>query len=501
MVHPDRQWAGTFMKKLKTIFLKIEPALKKRLPGTWTAFRVSYCVMLVVGLFSQSAADTLWTQAIRFPGYNAFGHHCRETVDGGILMTGYALSIDTANPGDKGFLLKTSGTGEIQWKVLYDDTVMMWGTSIIKADDNGYFISGISGRTGEASYDSCDGVIIETDPQGAVKRRMVFDQGGWDAADFSISTPDNGMAVVGLTKTGDPLSVNGWIFKTDQNGLVQWSNVIGDTNWDVCFDICRTNDNGYSATGYTESTDSLSQLDIWLIRLDSSGGIKWKRIYDGSSPSSTEIAYAVAQTADRGFIVAGFCAETKKDVFVMRTDSIGGVLWEKKYGKEQDEEATSLIAMPDGGFLVAGTVSSLVDTTVTSDIWILRLDSNGDTLWTRTYGSVWNDYVERLTPASNGCCLIAGSTRLSGEGERDAWLLKFSPDEAKAHRDPNKRTLTPSAQTIRKVYVEKTISKSCSGAYGSPAKVAEIFDMRGRSLSRFAKNNAAGLYISRSVSR
>ena len=468
-------------------------------PCPWTGNVVcKYCMMLVIGMFCLSAADTLWTQTLRFPGYNAYGHHCKETIDGGILMTGYAISIDTANPGEKGFLLKTKSTGELLWKVLYEDTVLMWGTAIIKADNNGYFISGISGLTSDASYDSCDGVIIETDLQGAVKRRIVFDQGRWDAADFSISTPDNGMAIVGLTKTGDPVSVNGWIFKTDQDGQVQWSKVIGDTSWDVCFDICQTNDSGYIATGYTESTDSLSQLDLWLIRLDSLGEIKWKRICKGSLPSSTEIGYAVAQTADGGFIVAGFCAEKDKDVFIIRTDSIGEALWEKKYGKEQDEEATSLITMPDGGFLVAGTVASVVDTMITNDVWILRLDYKGDTLWTRTYGRVWNDYAERMTPVSNGCCFIAGSTRLSEDGERDAWLLKFSPDEAKVRFGPNKMISTPLARTIRKVYLKKTFSKS---TYATATTIAALFDMRGRSLSRCATNNAAGFYISRIAGR
>ena len=458
-------------------------------------------MMLVVGLFSLSAADTLWTQAIRFPGYNAYGQHCKETIDGGILMTGYAVSIDTANPGERGFLLKTSSAGELLWKVLYEDTVLVWRASIIKVDNNGYFISGISGLTGDASFDSCDGVIVETDLQGAVKRRIVFDQGAWDAANFSIPTFDNGMAIVGLTKTGDPISVNGWIFKTDQNGLVQWSKVTGDTNWDVYFDICQTNDNGYIATGYTESTDSLSQLDLWLIRLDSLGGIKWKRTYKGPSPSSTEIGYAVAHTADGGFVVAGFCAEKDKDVFIIRTDSIGGVLWEKKYGKERDEEATTLNTMEDGGFLVAGTVASVVDTIIANDVWILRLDFKGDTLWTRTYGRAWNDYAERMTPTSNGCCLIAGSTRLSAEGERDAWLLKFTPDVAKVQRGSNKRISTPLARTIWKVYFEKTSSKSCFDTYGPATEITALFDVRGRSLYRYAKNNAAGFYISRIVGR
>jgi hypothetical protein len=458
-----------------------------------------HCMMLVVGLFSLSAADTLWTQAIPFPGYNACGQHCKETGDGDILMTGYALSTDTANPGQKGFLLKTSGTGELLWKALYDDTVLIWGTSIIKADNNGCFISGISGLTGDAAFNSCDGVIIETDPQGAVKRRIVFDQGGWDAADFGISTSDHGMAIVGLTQTGDPISVNGWIFKTDDTGLVTWSKVIGDTNMDVCFDICQTNDNGYIATGFTQSEDSLSQFDLWMIRLDSLGEIKWTRTYEAFSDSSSEFGYAVAQTADGGFVAAGFYGDKESDVFVILMDSMGVATWEKTYGKELNDEATALMTMPDGGYLVAGKITSPVDST--SDIWILRLDSRGDTLWTRTYGGAWNDNAERMTPTSNGCCFIVGSTKLSADGEQHAWLLKFSPSEAKVKRVPAKKYSPPSARTVRKVCFEKTFSKSRFDTYGSAAKTTALFDMRGRSLSGFAKNNAAGLYVTRTVGR
>lgn len=458
-----------------------------------------YCMILVAGLFSLSGADTLWTQSIPFPGYNACGQHCKETSDGGILMTGYVLSTDTANPGQKGFLLKTSGAGDLQWKVLYEDTVLIWGTSIIKADSDGYFISGISGLTGDQAFNSCDGVIIETDPQGAVKRRIVYDQGGWDAADFGISTSDSGMAIAGLTQTGDPISVNGWIFKTDRTGLVQWSKVIGDAKMDVCFDIRQTNDNGYIATGSAQSVDSSSQIDLWLIRLDSSGEIKWKRTYEDLLNPSAEFGYAVAQTADGGFIAAGFCGNMQSDVFIVRMDSMGVATWEKKYGKELNDEANALITLPDGGFLVAGKITQPADST--TDIWMLRLDSRGDTLWTRTYGRAWNDNAERMTPMSNGCCLVAGSTKLAVDGEQHAWLLKFAPDEVKAKTVPIKKISTPLARNVRKICLEKTFSKSSFNTYGSSTKVTALFDARGRSLSGYAKNNAAGLYLMRIVDR
>jgi hypothetical protein len=453
------------------------------------------CLMLAAGLCSLSAADTLWTQAIGFPGYNASGQQCRETGDGDIFMTGFVLSTDTANPGQKGFLLKTTSAGELLWKVLYDDTVLIWGTSIVKADSNGCFIAGIRGLTGDPGFNSCDGVIIETDPQGAVKRRIVFDQGGWDAADFGISTSDNGMTIVGLTQTGNPISVNGWIFKTDQTGLVQWSKVIGDTNMDVCFDICQTTDDGYIATGFTESRDSVSSCDLWLIRLDSSGEIKWKRAYDDSTGSSSEFGYAVAQTADGGFIAAGFSGDKVSDLFIIRTDSGGAMLWQKKYGNGLNDEATSLVTMPDGGCLVAGKITSAADST--SDLWILRLDSGGDTLWTRTYGRAWNDNAERMTPTSNGCCLIAGSTKLSEDGEQHAWLLKFSPDKAKVGWVPDRRISTRQAQTVRKVCFGKAFPKSRFDTHGPAAKVVALFDARGRAVSRYARNNAAGFYIVR----
>ena len=471
---------------------------QKLLPWTVKA-DYFYLLVLAMGLFSLPAADTLWTKAIPFPGYNAGGQHCMEMSDGSILMTGYLFSTDTANPGRKGFLLKTSGTGEPLWKVLYDDTVLMWGTSIIKADSSGYFISGISGLTGDPGFNSCDGVILETDLQGAVKHRTVFDQGGWDAADFGISTSDSGMAIVGLTQNGSPISVNGWIFKTDLTGAIQWSRVIGDTNMDVCFDICQTGDNGYIATGFTESEDTVSQFRLWLIRLDSAGEIKWKRSYDGLSDSSSRFGYAVAQAADNGFIVAGFCGNEVSDVFIIRMDSTGAELWEKKYGKELIDEANSIIALPDGGFLVAGKTTLAADST--TDIWILRLDSRGDTLWTRTYGGVWNDNAERMTPTSDGCYLIAGSTKLTEEGEQHVWLLKFTPEESKIKPVRDRRISLPLARTVHKVSFGRAFSRSRFNACGPAAGTAALFDVRGRSLPWVAKNRAPGLYILRTADR
>jgi hypothetical protein len=110
----------------------------------------------------------------------------------------------------------------------------------------------------------------------------------------------------------------------------------------------------------------------------------WTRTYGGSNDDQ---AYSIRQTADKGYILAGWTASFGSqgtDIYMVRTDSIGDTLWTRKYGGCGEEMAFCIAGMPDQGFVLGGFTSSVGagDT----DLYIMRIASNGDTMWTRTYG-------------------------------------------------------------------------------------------------------------------
>lgn len=109
----------------------------------------------------------------------------------------------------------------------------------------------------------------------------------------------------------------------------------------------------------------------------------WTRTYGGTSG---EIGYSVQQTSDGGFIISGetysFGAGAT-DVYLIRTNSNGDTLWTKTYGGADGDYGYSVQQTGEGGFIIVGYRCSTISTV---DVYLLRTDSNGDTLWTRTYG-------------------------------------------------------------------------------------------------------------------
>jgi hypothetical protein len=114
------------------------------------------------------------------------------------------------------------------------------------------------------------------------------------------------------------------------------------------------------------------------------GDTLWTRIYGGNS---YEMGYAVTPTEDGGFLAVGLTASYgagSADFWLVRTDAWGDTLWTKVYGWNREEIAWDVHPTFDGGYIVTGHTSST--TTETSSIWLMKITSGGDSLWTRIYG-------------------------------------------------------------------------------------------------------------------
>ncbi len=137
---------------------------------------------------------------------------------------------------------------------------------------------------------------------------------------------------------------------------------------------------------------------------------------------------AVRQTTDGGFIIAGTTTSYGsggRDILVLKTDSIGDTVWTKTFGGAVDNEYGYCIEQTtDGGYIVSGVASSFAD--VAGDIYILKLTPMGDTTWTRTYGGMgteWGAFVQQTT---DGGYIVAGQTPAFGAGGYDAYLVKLN---------------------------------------------------------------------------
>jgi hypothetical protein len=149
---------------------------------------------------------------------------------------------------------------------------------------------------------------------------------------------------------------------------------------------------------------------------------EWNKTYGGTQDDA---ASSVQQTSDGGYILAGYTKSSGKggqDFWLVKTDSAGNQQWNKTYGGAQDDEASSVQQTSDGGYILAGTTRS--SGAGFYDLWLVKTDSAGNQQWNKTYGGTDADGASSVQQTSDGGYIIAGFTFSFGNGFEDFWLVK-----------------------------------------------------------------------------
>lgn len=313
-------------------------------------------------------------------------------------------------------LFSISLSGQIQFSREYGDiNTDDDGRWMEQLPDSGFIITGGSTASG-----SMDFRLIRTDSSGNVIWTKNLGGPGFDFANMVKPTRDNGFIVAGLTSTaGD---VNGWIVKTDSAGNRIWSRTLGGTGTQEIKAIIPTIDGGYAAAGYNFSPTSL-YYDAWLIKLNATGTVQWQKNIGGRG---YDRANAVQQTPDGGYILAGQTynyGNRDGEVYLIKTDVNGNVQWEKAYGTAGLQEA-HYVQLTNNGYIIVGDADSLSSGFGQDDVWVLRTDLNGDTLWTANYGGSKKDGGKSIENTRDGGFIIGGITRSFSLINPNFYLLK-----------------------------------------------------------------------------
>ena len=157
--------------------------------------------------------------------------------------------------------------------------------------------------------------------------------------------------------------------------VLTWDRTYGGNGEDAAFSLIQTTDGGYAVSGGTDSQGA-GGTDAWVIKLDKQGNQVWDKTYGGSG---NDVALSLIQTTDGGYAVAGATftkGSGEVDFWVIKLDKQGNQIWDRTYGGSRDDEAFSLIQTTDGGYAVAGGISS--KGAGNSDAWVIKLDENGN---------------------------------------------------------------------------------------------------------------------------
>jgi len=199
---------------------------------------------------------------------------------------------------------------------------------------------------------------------------------------------------------------------------------------------------GYVAAGYTYSTlYNKSSYNFIVVRVDEKGKLLWQKILGGST---TEYAYAVVQTTDGGIIVAGQTDSNDGDVsgnhglsdgWLVKLDKDGNLVWTKAIGGSSAEFIMGLTALADGGVMGAGwgysTDGNRSGGHGSSDFWVFRMDADGNVIWSKSFGGYYDDHADAITSLKYGQFAVFGYTYsndgdVSGNhGSADYWVIKI----------------------------------------------------------------------------
>ncbi len=174
----------------------------------------------------------------------------------------------------------------------------------------------------------------------------------------------------------------------------------------------------------SNKVSSLLVLSVLLVLISAPPSYaQWAATYGGSG---YDWANSIQQTSDGGYIVAGSTSSFgagSNDVWVLKLDANGNVEWQKTYGSSRNEGAFSIQQTSDGGYIVAGGTSSFGAGDY--DFWVLKLDASGNVEWQKTYGGSDGEYAQSIQQTTDGGYIVAGYTNSFSAGNYDFWVLKL----------------------------------------------------------------------------
>lgn len=375
----------------------------------------------------------------------------QPTADYGFILAGSSLSQATGNKtetasGDLDYWIwKMDEHGKEDWQKGFGGSGSDFLQSLRNTPDGGFILAGTSNSPkglgkSEDSRGGNDYWIIKLNAKGAEEWQKTYGGSGQDDLLSAIPTRDGGYIVGGSSAsdvTGDKTSKgNGnmdyWILKLDSQGKQEWQKSFGGQYADLLRALSPTADGGYILGGYSNSSQSRDKSsdnfgdggDYWILKLDSKGDVQWQQTLGGDGDDQL---YALQQTHDGGYIVGGNSnsgasgtkGKTSKngsDFWVLKLDSEGTTVWQQTYDFGNMDILSSIVENQDHSFLIGGHAQTEVmgttkkDRETINDYIALKISDKGETLWDTSVGSEGEDILRKAIETRDGGYLLAGTS-------------------------------------------------------------------------------------------
>ncbi len=344
-----------------------------------------------------------------------YAYSVQQTKDEGYIIAGYTLSFGEGNR--DAYLIRTDVNGETLWTKTYGGSNTDYAWTIQQTKDDGFIIGAHSGSFGAGSHDV---YLIKTDLIGNVIWSRVYGGSNADGA-YSLQQTTDGGFIIGAHVNSFGAGLHDvYLIKIDNSGDTLWTKTFGGSGEDRFRELHQTADGGFILVSETLSFGA-GNSDVYLVKTDSIGNLIWTKTYGGNS---SDYGYSVRQTTDGGYIIAGYTQSFGAggtDVYIIKTDNSGNLVWTKSYGGSSADYGYSVRQTTDGGYIIVGYTESFGEA---GDVYLIRIDSNGDLIWSKVFGGLQTDYGWSVRQTIDGGFIIAGYTRSFGSGNEDVYLIK-----------------------------------------------------------------------------
>ena len=374
----------------------------------------------------------------------------QNTSDGGFIIAGTTNSLGSDS--SDVYILKINILGDTMWTKTFGGINQDYCSSIQNTSDGGFIILGSTNSFGAGNYDI---YLLKIDSIGNLQWSKTYGGIDYDNGKAIQETTDGGFIIGGATKSFGVGSKDIYLIKTNSVGDTSWTKSYGKTDSNVSIrDIKLTTDGGFVFLGSFYDYNSYNFWDIYVLKTDSIGNLQWDNlIYNcgisRSSSASQDFASSIIQTKDGGFVITGNtenCNIGNEYVYLVKLSYSGGHIWSKLFGgPSYYNTGYSVKQTLDNGFVIAGNTNSFGFGM--QDAYLLKTDSNGNLIWSKTYGGASNDLASSIQIANDGGFILGGYTESFGEGSYDVYIIKTDSLGNSGCNENIPLTKTPSSYT------------------------------------------------------
>ncbi|MBI3510427.1 MAG: T9SS type A sorting domain-containing protein [Bacteroidetes bacterium] len=372
--------------------------------------KITFLLLMLLPLFLTAQSPIAFERYYDFGlGFGEEGYCVQQTNDHGYITCGR----QTTGIGFSQMLLhKVDSLGNTQWYKLIGTIYENEAFSVKQTSDSGYIMTGYSTDVNYTNFIT----LVKTDANGNVawmKNNIspiaALPQGGPGGGHGTdvIQTSDGGYSILAIMTDLDTIS-SSVLIKTNANGDTLWTKKYRRSFGVGFYSFQQIPDGSYIMAGIVDVSLSPVDESVYLLKTNVNGDTLWSKIYDFAGENTG--CYNVEQTTDSGFFLRGGIyhpSSFSTDILIIKTDSFGDSLWSKTIGGNLNEGGEGARQTSDGGFIIAGGTTSYG--VGGEDVYLVKTNSGGQTLWQRTFGGISNDQGDYIFQTNDKGFIICGN--------------------------------------------------------------------------------------------